>query len=162
MHCAVICDITKPKEVVNLVEETEKICQEHNAKLWAVINNAGIAIGGPLDWIDLDIYRRVMEVNFFGHVNITKHMLPLLKQTKHSRVINLSSIAGQGCSANLSAYGASKHAMEGFMKSARHELAPWNIHVSNINPGFMRLVFVSTNDNLVMHCIIMVCDQERV
>jgi NAD(P)-dependent dehydrogenase (short-subunit alcohol dehydrogenase family) len=106
--------------------------------LWAVVNNAGIAIGGPLDWIGLDVYRRVMEVNFFGHVLVTKTFLPLLKQQKHSRVVNLSSIAGIGCSANLSAYGASKHAMEGFMKSVRHELMPWNIHVSNINPGFMR------------------------
>ena len=79
-----------------------------------------------------------MDVNFFGHVMVTKAMLPLLKVSPESRVVNMSSLAGLTCSANLSAYGASKHAIEGFMKSVRHELSPWNIYVSNINPGFMR------------------------
>ena len=135
---AVLCDITRDEDVSHLVSETEELCRAKQYSLWAVVNNAGIAMGGPLDWISLDVYRRVMDVNFFGHVRVTKAMLPLLKQQKHSRVINMSSILGLYCSANLSAYGASKHALEGFMKSVREELKPWSIYVSNINPGFMR------------------------
>ena len=135
---SVICDITVEADVEKLKVETAKLCETKQYRLWAVINNAGIALSGPLDWISMDIYRKVMEVNFFGHVRVTKAMLPLLKCQKHSRIINLSSIAGFYCSANLSASGASKHAMEGFMKSVREELKPWNIYVSNVNPGFMR------------------------
>lgn len=135
---AVLCDITKDCDVTQLVSETESLCKEKKYKLWALVNNAGIALGGPLDWISMDVYQKVMDVNFFGHVRVTKAMLPLLKQKKHSRVINISSVAGFYCSANLSAYGASKHAMEGFMKSVREELKPWGIYVSNVNPAFMR------------------------
>lgn len=135
---AVVCDITKLKDVENLVQVTDDLCNSKQYSLWALVNNAGIALSGPLDWISMDIYHKVMDVNFFGHVQVTKLMLPLLKRQKHSRIINLSSIAGFYCSANLSAYGASKHAMEGFMKSIREELRPWGIYVSNVNPGFMR------------------------
>ena len=135
---AVMCDITKEADVEHLTVETEKLCKAKSFTVWALINNAGIAKGGPLDWIGLDTYYKVMEVNFFGHVRVTKAFLPLLKQQKDSRIVNLSSVAGFYCSANLSAYGASKHAMEGFMKSVREELKPWSIYVSNINPGFMR------------------------
>lgn len=135
---AVLCDITKEADVKHLTAETEKLCKAKTYTMWALINNAGIAKGGPLDWIGLDTYYKVMEVNFFGHVRVTKAFLPLLKQQKDSRIVNLSSVAGFYCSANLSAYGASKHAMEGFMKSVREELKPWSIYVSNINPGFMR------------------------
>lgn len=137
--CAIVCDITKDADVSALCAKAESLCTENGWSLWAVVNNAGIAMGGPLDWISMDVYYKIMEVNFFGHVRVTKAMLPLLKRQKNSRIINLSSIAGIGCSANLSAYGASKHAIEGFMKSVREELRPWGIHVSNINPGFMRL-----------------------
>lgn len=142
---AVLCDITKDDDVAKLVSATEDLCKAKDYRVWALVNNAGIAIGGPLDWISMDVYQKVMDVNFFGHVRVTKSMLPLLKQQRHSRVINISSVAGLYCSANLSAYGASKHAIEGFMKSVREELKPWYIYVSNINPGFMRF------DNYLYH-----------
>ena len=109
-----------------------------NGHLWAIINNAGIASSGPLDWLSLDSYRGIMEVNFFGHVSVTKAMLPLLKQCGESRVINLSSVAGLTAGGNLSAYSTSKHAIEGLLKSLVAELRPWHIYVCNINPAFMR------------------------
>ncbi|CAM9643370.1 unnamed protein product, partial [Ectocarpus fasciculatus] len=135
---AVVCDITKEADVARLVKETEELVVSLNGHLWALINNAGIASSGPLDWVQLDSYRRIMEVNFFGHVSVTKAMLPLLKQCGQSRIINLSSLAGLLGGANLSAYSASKHAMEGFMKSLVSELRPWHIYMCNINPAFMR------------------------
>lgn len=86
-----------------------------------------------------------MEVNFFGVVTVTKAFLPLLKKTKNSRIVNLSSVAGFSSSPMMGAYAASKHAVEGMMKSVREELKPWNIHVVNINPGFFRTPIVTSN-----------------
>jgi NAD(P)-dependent dehydrogenase (short-subunit alcohol dehydrogenase family) len=56
-----------------------------SVKLWAVINNAGVGDGGALDWTDMSVWRRVMEINFFGVVGVTKAMLPLLKRNPESR-----------------------------------------------------------------------------
>jgi NAD(P)-dependent dehydrogenase (short-subunit alcohol dehydrogenase family) len=130
--------VTKEADVIALRAATEALMESTKSNLWGVVNNAGIAILSPLDWNSMDAYRKVMEVNFFGHVAVTMQMLPLLKRTPNSRILNLSSAAGITSSANFSAYGASKHAMEGFMKSVRQELKPWGIHMSNINPAFMR------------------------
>jgi NAD(P)-dependent dehydrogenase (short-subunit alcohol dehydrogenase family) len=135
---AIVCDVTKEADVKDLVLQTESYLQKKQIKLWAIVNNAGIGNSGSFDWIPTETIRKVMEVNFFGVVNVTKAFLPLLKQTKHSRIINLSSVAGFSSGPMMGAYAASKHAVEGLMKSVRAELKPWNIHVTNINPGFFR------------------------
>jgi short-subunit dehydrogenase len=67
---------------------------EKNLKLWGVVNNAGIVIGAFVDWASMASFRKVFEVNFFGAVVLTKLLLPLLKRTRNSRVINVSSMAG--------------------------------------------------------------------
>jgi NAD(P)-dependent dehydrogenase (short-subunit alcohol dehydrogenase family) len=134
----VILDVTKEKDIQTFVNETEKICSSRNAKLWAILNNAGVADGGALDWVPMRTYRFIFEVNFFGVVAVTKAFLPLLKRNKDSRIINLSSLAGLFSSPMMTAYASSKHAVEGFAKGLRAELKPWSINVSNINPGFMR------------------------
>ena len=133
------CDVTKESDVQNVYEHIVSILDSHsNLKVWSLINNAGITSSGYADWLSMESYRRTMEVNFFATVLVTKSLLPLLKKTKHSRIINLGSIAGICGGPFLSAYGASKHALEGFAKSLRLELIPWNIHVTNINPAVMK------------------------
>lgn len=132
------CDITKEKDVEELTAATTKYIESKGLRLWGLVNNAGIAVGRCLDWMTMDLYRKVMDVNFFGHVHVTKCFLPLLKHSKNSRIVNLSSMAGLNGMGGLSAYCASKFAMEAFMKSLRDEMRAWNIHVSNINPGFMK------------------------
>ena len=67
-----------------------------------------------------------------------KTFLPLLKSSKNSRIINLSSVAGLIGGYGFSLYSGNKHAIEGTMKSIRQELKAWNIHVSNVNPAFMK------------------------
>mmetsp|Transcript_19309 Transcript_19309/g.27748 ORF Transcript_19309/g.27748 Transcript_19309/m.27748 type:complete len:341 (-) Transcript_19309:66-1088(-) len=139
---AILCDVTNEKDVEQLALKTEEYITKHKLKLWAVINNAGIGNSGAVDWISNGTLRKVMEVNFFGVVNVTKAMLPLLKRTKNGRIINLSSVAGFISAPMMAAYDSSKHAVEGFAKALRAEMKPWNIHVSNINPGFMRTPIV--------------------
>ena len=92
---AVQCDVTKEEDVDRLVTETKKVLAgDEKLCFWAVVNNAGVAPLGYCDWLSLSTFRLAMEVNYFGTVMVTKAFLPLLKQTKQSRIINLSSIAG--------------------------------------------------------------------
>ena len=84
-------DVTKLEDVENVVQEVK------NSKipLWAVVNNAGIAIGCPFDWgKDVDVYKKTFEVNVFGLIRVTKCCIPLLRKS-NGRVINVASIAGK-------------------------------------------------------------------
>lgn len=105
---------------------------------WYYNDCTGIVDGGNLDWTAMSVWRRVLEVNFFAVVAISKAMLPFLKRSPGSRIVNVSSLAGITGAPGMGPYFASKHAVEGMAKCAREELSHWDIHMSNINPGFMR------------------------
>lgn len=135
-----LADVTKDVDIENISVKVRDYLLKHNVKLWGVVCNAGIGNSGAFDWISSETFRRVIEVNFFGVVNVTKALLPYLKKNKNSRIVNLSSVAGFLSAPMMSAYDASKHAVEGYAKALRAEMKAWNIHVSNVNPGFMRLV----------------------
>lgn len=120
------------------VDAAYTLVKSKTSSLYGLINNAGIANGGLIDWTSLSVVREVMEVNFFGHVSMTKTFLPLLLAEPDSRVINMSSAAGYLAAAGASAYSASKYALEAFSDCLRREMAVWNLHVSIIEPGFMR------------------------
>lgn len=135
---AVQCDVTKKDDIIRFVKETEAYCVAHKYKVWAVVNNAGIGPGGCMDWYSMDLYRKLLEVNLFGLIAITKAFLPLLKRSPGARYINISSLAGILGGSKMTAYCASKHAVEGFAKCLRVEMVPWGLHVCNINPGFMK------------------------
>ncbi|CAF4177032.1 unnamed protein product [Rotaria sp. Silwood2] len=127
-------DITKQEDIdaaFELVNNKTKV-------LHSLVNNAGIAIVGYIDWTSMGDMRRVMDVNFFGHVAMTKKFLPLLIAKRDSRVINICSAAGYLTSASISAYCASKYALESFSDCLRREMVPWSLRVSIIEPGFMR------------------------
>ena len=131
-------DLTKPGAYDLVAKTTRKALDATpGARLWAVINNAGVAPMGFLDWLSVDMFRWAMDVNFFAVVGVTQALLPLLKLTAGARVINISSMAGLSASVSFGAYSGSKHAVEGFGKALRLELLPFNVYVSNVNPGFM-------------------------
>jgi NADP-dependent 3-hydroxy acid dehydrogenase YdfG len=92
---AVQCDVTSGTSIANMVKGVETLFAANPSyKLWALVNNAGISIGGNVDWLPMSAVRQVMEVNFFGVVETTKAFIPLLKKCRSSRIINLSSLAG--------------------------------------------------------------------
>ncbi len=128
------CDVSKSDDLARLEAELAKY---DDGKLWAVVNNAGIAIPGNVDFLDMDDFRRVMEVNFFAAVAITKLCLPLLKQSR-GRVINVSSTCGLVALATNAPYNASKFALRAFTDTLRRELSVWGIGVSLILPGVMK------------------------
>lgn len=147
---SVQCDVTKTADLQELFNVVNKVIVSNKAKLWAIVNNAGIAPCGYLDWMSLESFRKTMDVNYFAVVESTKIFLPLLKRTKNSRIINVCSMAGLGGFPGGGSYCASKHAVEGLVKSLRPELLPWDIHVCNINPAFMRTPLITTASQVAL------------
>ncbi|CAF1059101.1 unnamed protein product [Rotaria sordida] len=127
-------DITKEEDI----DATFELVNEKTKVLHALVNNAGIGMGGHIDWISMAVMRKVMDVNYFGHVAMTKKFLPLLIAKRDSRVVNICSIAGFLALSSMSAYCASKYALESFSDCLRREMVPWDLRVSIIEPGFMR------------------------
>ena len=102
--------------------------------LAGLVNNAGIAVPGPLEHLPIDELRRQLEVNLVGQVAVTQAFMPLLR-TARGRIVNIGSIGGRVALPLLGPYAASKHAMEGITDSLRRELRPWGIEVSIVRPG---------------------------
>jgi NAD(P)-dependent dehydrogenase (short-subunit alcohol dehydrogenase family) len=102
--------------------------------LSGLVNNAGIAYGGPVELLDLNELRKAFEVNFFGLIAVTQAFLPLLRVGR-GRVVNMSSVSGMVASPFLSPYTTSKWALEALSDAMRVELHPWGIEVSVVRPG---------------------------
>ena len=100
----------------------------------AVVNNAGIVVGGPVEGLPLDELRRQLEVNVIGQVAVTQAVLPRLRRT-HGRVVFVSSLSGRIATPMTGAYNASKFGLEAIADAMRMELWPWNISVSVVEPA---------------------------
>jgi NAD(P)-dependent dehydrogenase (short-subunit alcohol dehydrogenase family) len=105
-----------------------------DAPLSGLVNNAGIAVASPLEFVPLDALRRQMEVNVIGQVAVTQAFLPPLRRAR-GRIVNMGSMAGRFASPFMGPYNASKFALEALTDSLRLELRPWGIHVSIVEPG---------------------------
>ena len=105
-----------------------------DAGIAGLVNNAGIGVGGPLEFVPLDELRRQFEVNVVGPVAVTQAFLPLLRQGR-GRVVMVSSIGGRLAAPIIGPYSASKFAVEALSDSLRVELRPQGLHVAVIEPG---------------------------
>jgi len=106
-------------------------------KLVGLVNNAGIVVGGALEFLPLDALRRQLEVNVVGQIAVTQAFLSSLRKAR-GRIVNISSVSGLISSPFTGAYAASKFALEALMDALRMELRPWKIHVSMVEPGFIQ------------------------
>jgi NAD(P)-dependent dehydrogenase (short-subunit alcohol dehydrogenase family) len=105
-----------------------------DAGLDGLVNNAGVVVTGPVEFLPLPELRRQLEINVVGQVAVTQAFLPLIRAAR-GRIVNMGSIAGRLATPFSSAYGASKFALEALTDALRLELAPWDISVSIIEPG---------------------------
>ncbi len=103
-----------------------------------VIHNGGISQRSLVADTDLEVDRRIMEVNFFGAVALTKAVLPWLKEQGSGRFVVVTSLVGELPTPLRSAYSASKHALHGFFESLRAEEYDAGIRVTLVMPGFIR------------------------
>ena len=103
-----------------------------------LINNGGIGHLGDVVKMSSEVERQVMETNFWGHVNISKALLPHLIEKNSGSIVTIGSILGVFGSPGLAAYSASKHALYGYFESLRQELSETNLHIMLISPGFIK------------------------
>ncbi len=104
-------------------------------KIDVLINNAGISMRSMFEDCDMDVIKKVMDINFYGTVYATKYALPYIKETKGS-IVGVSSIAGYRGLPVRTGYSASKFAMNGFLEALRTELLHTGVHVLTACPGF--------------------------
>ncbi len=119
------------------IDSAREAIEEHGGTLAGLVNNAGVARGGPLEYLPVDEWREQFEVNVFGQVAVTRAMLELLRRDQ-GRVVFVGSIGGRVATPLMGPYNASKFAIEAIGESLRHELRPWGMHVAVVEPGAVR------------------------
>ncbi|AKK25603.1 SDR family oxidoreductase [Mycobacterium sp. EPa45] len=124
---AVMLDVTDEAQVAALPDALPD-------RLDAVVNNAGIAVSGPLEGLTPAEIRQQLEVNVVGQLAVTQAVLPLLRESR-GRVVFISSVNGQLSAPMMGAYSASKFALEAAADALRVELRPWHIAVSVVQPA---------------------------
>jgi len=129
----VILDVTDQAQIDAAVKQIDA----DTGELHGLVNNAGIARGGPIEYLPIEEWREQIEVNLIGPVALTKAALPLIRNA-HGRVVFMGSIGGKVGSSMMGPYNASKFAIEGVGEALRHELRPWGISVSVIEPGAIK------------------------
>ena len=138
---ALIFDVTDHTAVSSAAEKATKMVGEEG--LSCLINNAGIAVGGPIMFTSLEDYQRQFDVNLFGVIAVTKAFLPLLGAVENyknppGKILNISSVSGQIAFPFLSPYCASKFALEAFGDCLRREMLIYGIDVISIEPGAIK------------------------
>lgn len=128
---AVTIDLADP---ASIGPATEQVLERSNGRLVGLVNNAGYTVSGPCEALDVDDWRAQFEVNLFGHIAITRALLPALIANK-GRIVNTGSIGGRMASPFIAPYNASKFAMRAWSDAMRNELAPHGVHVALIEPG---------------------------
>ncbi|MCS6586964.1 SDR family oxidoreductase [Curtobacterium flaccumfaciens pv. flaccumfaciens] len=103
-----------------------------------LVNNAGLFYAGFFEEISPEQMRQQMETNFFGPLNVTRAVLPVMRRQRSGQVVTISSTAGLVGQEFVAAYCASKFALEGWMESIRYDLAPYGVSTMIVEPGFFR------------------------
>tara|TARA_Y100000590_G_C15584476_1_gene963613 strand:- start:94 stop:948 length:855 start_codon:yes stop_codon:yes gene_type:complete len=130
-----VTDIESIKNSVSIVKDNLSSEEYLNG----LVNNAGVAMGGPVTQIDTEVFRKQFDINFFGLIDVTKSFLPLLGVDTNNKnkgiIINISSVSGKRAHPFVAPYSASKFALEAFSDSLRRELMLYGIDVVLIEPG---------------------------
>jgi NAD(P)-dependent dehydrogenase (short-subunit alcohol dehydrogenase family) len=111
--------------------------QAGSSGLQGLVNNAGVARGGPMELLPLDEWREQLEVNVIGQLAVTKAALPAIRHGG-GRIVFIGSIAGRVAAPLTGPYSASKHAIEAIGSALREELRPWRIPVAVVEPGVIK------------------------
>ncbi len=125
-------DVTKERSIAAARAKVQRAVGGRG--LAGLVNNAGIAIGGPVEKMPIADFQKVLDVNLTGAVHTTQAFLPLIRKGG-GRIIFMASIGGRVASPFFGAYNASKFGLEGVADALRRELAPWKLEVVVIEPG---------------------------
>ena len=135
-------DVTDPDQIEAVREELGA------SPLAGLVNNAGIAVAGPLEFLPIDRLRSQLEINLIGQVAVTQALVPALRAGR-GRVINVSSIGGRMALPLMGAYSMSKFGLEAFSDSLRRELRPHGVNVVVIEPGGVKTPIWQKGNELI-------------
>jgi NAD(P)-dependent dehydrogenase (short-subunit alcohol dehydrogenase family) len=127
-----LLDVTDAESIQKAHELVSKYVE--NSGLFGLINNAGIAVVGPLEAVPIPQLRRQLEINLIGQVAVTQVFLPLIRRAR-GRIVNMGSIAGRAAMPLMGPYAASKFALEAVTDALRLEVQQWGIQVTIVEPG---------------------------
>ncbi|MFL5024034.1 MAG: SDR family oxidoreductase [Microvirga sp.] len=130
----VALDITVPEAAITAAKATV----DRFGRIDVLVNNAGNFYAGYFEEISATQFQAQMETNFFGPLNVTRAILPVMRQQRGGQVITITSTAGLIGQEFVVAYAASKFALEGWMESLRFDVAPYGIRTMSVEPGFFR------------------------
>ncbi|MFF7244555.1 SDR family NAD(P)-dependent oxidoreductase [Embleya sp. NPDC008237] len=128
------CDLSDGRAVDEMVVEVTR----RHGPVEILVNNAGIITVGPVESLDVDAFRRAIEVMFMGAVRLTLAVVPGMRERGEGRVINVTSIGGRIAAPHLLPYDCAKFAATGFSEGLRAELAGSGVSVTTAVPGLMR------------------------
>ena len=135
----VVFDVTNQDSIKKSKSKVISILKKNNSYLCSIINNSGIALGGPVQYLDIEVFKKQFDVNYFGLISVTKIFLDLLIKSNiyplKNKIINIGSISGKRSYPFVAPYTSSKFALEGFTDSLRRELLIHDIDVVLIQPG---------------------------
>ena len=135
---ALALDVTDARQI----EEAVGTAVAQLGRIDVLVNNAGYGQLGAFEEQEAGEAERQYATNVFGLFNVTRAVLPVMRRQRAGRIFNLSSIAGIRGGPGGSLYCSSKHAVEGFSESLSHEVAPFGIRVTIVEPGFFRTDFL--------------------
>jgi NAD(P)-dependent dehydrogenase (short-subunit alcohol dehydrogenase family) len=138
---AVTLDVTNDAHIADLARSLP-------ARLDGIVNNAGIAVSGPMETVGTDDWRKQLEVNVVGQMAVTRTVLPRLRESR-GRIVFISSVNGRLSMPMLGAYSASKFAIEAAADAMRMELRPWHIPVVIVEPAQTDTDMWRTADTMV-------------
>lgn len=131
-------DVNKPRQIKT---EIGKLLRQ--APVDTLINNAGYGLYGCFEELDAQSFEDQFQTNLFGLLNVTRAILPSMRERAKGQIVNISSILGRIVLPTGSAYCSSKWAVSGFSRSLRYEMAPFGVQVCNVEPGLIRTAFKS-------------------
>jgi NADP-dependent 3-hydroxy acid dehydrogenase YdfG len=128
-------DVTDSASVDAAVRAVDELTSGHG--LDVLVNNAGYALGGPIEALSSEAVEHQFQTNVFGLLRVTRAFLPRMRARRAGRLINLSSVVGRVVFPGMGVYSATKFAVEALSDALRMELAGFNVSVSLIEPGFV-------------------------
>jgi short-subunit dehydrogenase len=144
---AIALDVTKRESIEGAVAEIDRMTAGHGVDV--LVNNAGYGLFGPTEMLDDADVRAQFETNVFGLLALTRAIVPAMRARGRGRIVNVSSVGGRITFPMAGVYNATKYALESLSDALRMELAGFGIHVSVVEPGYIKTEFASRTMSLL-------------
>ena len=135
------CDVTDRASIETAVEAG----LQRFGRIDALFNNAGYGLYGPVEDMSDEEVARQMDTNFIGQIRMAQATLPTMREQRHGKIINVSSLAGRIVAPMMGLYAASKWAVEAMSEALRYEVSRWNVDVTILEPGMYASDWQTTN-----------------